>query len=530
MDETKSKEGWASLMDDLARFVQLPAAERGPFVVRLREAPPPTAADAVDAIAAIHRALAQLPYVFDVRSDRWDGVMQVLLPHFVRWAAGGTTPPAVDAEAARLAGVYRNLGKDQPQRWRILQILAAVCGPQSIDALVDLFVDDPPTDPKRIDALFAQLWRQAALPVDRLFPRLFEALRHPQLGAMILELSSDLFRRGKAVRHPAAVRERQLSNLLEQLLPELDRVARRPQDLGKDPATVAQIVERSVQTASAVMDALGLIGEPESAPALRKGLSALHRRLQAEAACALARMGEEEGLEKLAALAADPAVRLRALTYLEELNHLEAAAPENRTADAVAEAEAAACLARPTQFGLSPTHLELWDKRSLLWPGGSKPVDCRLYKYHYRLPGGVLSGAAIVGPMTHALPLDFQGLTAADALALYCGWQVEHDEIRRIPPEHWGDLERDDFEAAASALAEAGFSSLRPVERIAFFGSTIWVMRGEYHDAPAAAILDAGRPVAHPLRNVPRSLQPTDYASLLIGRKILEQFNPGWSA
>lgn len=520
-------ESWGALLDDLARFVQLTAAERTEFLARWKRLPAPSPAETIDAVRAIHRAFAHLPYVFDEQTDRWEPVFQPLFPSLLRRAAAGQVDPLLDDAAADLGVLYRNLGKEQPQRRRLLQILAAVGGEKAIAALVVLLIDEPPTDPKAVESIFALLWRQTALPPAWLFPQLLEAIRHPQLAALILEYASELFRKGRVPTHPAAPRRQQLATLLEELFPELLRIARRPNDYAKDPQELTRVVERSVHLAGAIIDTLGLIGDPASRDVLRLGFETPHRKLQAEAASALARLKDDEGITKLAELAADPGSRVRALAYLEELGRLDAVEPEHCSPDAVAEGEAAACLNRPTQFGLAPSKMNLWDRRKLFWPGFDKPVECRLFEYAYVLPGGTVTGVVLTGPMTHSLPLDFRGLTPVEVLALYCGRLTDHDEIRRVVPENWTDRERIEFDAVAAAIAEEGWSGLRPIERISFFGEIVWNLIGDRDGTVAALLWENDVLTPHPLRRVPRSLQAVDHASLLIGLRILRQFNPG---
>ena len=74
--------------------------------------------------------------------------------------------------------------------------------------------------------------------------------------------------------------------------------------------------------ASALCDAIALIGDTDKTTALFQAMDLAHRRIQAEAAAALVRLGIEAGSQRLGGLAEEPSVRLRVLAYAEELGIL----------------------------------------------------------------------------------------------------------------------------------------------------------------------------------------------------------------
>ena len=59
----------------------------------------------------------------------------------------------------------------------------------------------------------------------------------------------------------------------------------------------------------AICDALGFIGDARAIPHLKHVMDLRHRRLQVEAAAALVRLGDEDGIQRLAERASDTPMR-----------------------------------------------------------------------------------------------------------------------------------------------------------------------------------------------------------------------------
>ena len=127
-------------------------------------------------------------------------------------------------------------------------------------------------------------------------------------------------------------------------------------------------MEDSVDLAVALCDACALLGDTLAIGKLRQALPLRHRRLRTEAAAALARLGDEEGLESLVSLAAEPICRLRVLAFAEELGLLDRVEPQHRTLAAQAESELALGWPSRDRWGLS-ARLELIDERTHSGPG-----------------------------------------------------------------------------------------------------------------------------------------------------------------
>ena len=110
-----------------------------------------------------------------------------------------------------------------------------------------------------------------------------------------------------------------LNMLLGEVSGRLGSFEENPRAFGDDVDTVQSTLGEAVALAVSLCDALGLIGDESSIGKLNQTVDLRHRRVQCEAAGALAKLGEEVGKKRLLELAADPAARLRAIHYADEL-------------------------------------------------------------------------------------------------------------------------------------------------------------------------------------------------------------------
>jgi hypothetical protein len=276
----------------------------------------------------------------------------------------------------------------------------------------------------------------------------------------------------------------------------------------------------------ALCDALALIGDRQVVGKLYRAMELGHRHVRAEAASALARLGEEAGKKELMALAAEPIVRLRVLAYAEELGALDEVAAEYRSPVARAEAELVLWLADPAQFGMPPQQVDLLDSRQQFWPGYDEPIDCYLFRYTYRLPRGELSNVAIAGPLIHGFAADFTDVPVADIYAAFAGWQAEHDEIvefeaDRLPAEH-----RPQAEAIEGRLQHAGYDSIQIRHYGLFFGRLVLVATAVHHGNFGSVVSDSDQSFWCPQAEGPWPLGPDEAYNMYKGRRLLETFNP----
>jgi hypothetical protein len=236
-------------------------------------------------------------------------------------------------------------------------------------------------------------------------------------------------------------------------------------------------------------------------------------------------LGDEEGIAELVRLAAEPVVRARVLAYAEELQLLDRVPAEYRTPAARAEGELAAWLALPKQYGLAPQEIELVDELRQYWPGYEDPVDCFLFSYEYRLPGGGWSGIGVVGPLTQSLRIDLEDFPPSDIYALYAGWQAEHEAISLVDVVDLSETDRQRLEALAATLSEAGYERPRLVYLGRFFEELHPIFAAARSGQPGHVVLDGGSPHWYPLGSMQQPLGAAHAYDMHKGRKLLRSFN-----
>jgi hypothetical protein len=270
-------------------------------------------------------------------------------------------------------------------------------------------------------------------------------------------------------------------------------------------------------------DSLALCRDTVAIPRLAHAMSLKHRRIQVEAAAALARLGEPSGTERLVDLVSEPIARLRAISYLEELGK-EARVPEQyATPAARAQAELVTCLSEPFCMGVPPTSCELLDERQQFWPGYDDRVPCYLFQFSYKLSRGLYQNVGMAGPLVHAFRSDISFLTHEDIYAVFAGWQAEHDAIRELPVA--SDTRRDaDFERLRRHAVGEGFDQLNPLMDATWFGQRVLVARAERDGQSGIVVVEDDA-----VRWYPRAMTRTLEAELVYcldkGRKLLRTFN-----
>jgi hypothetical protein len=306
----------------------------------------------------------------------------------------------VGEHAWLLGELYQVWGEENPVRYRLLQWLAVSRRPEHLKQLSDLLVESPLQDAVQIALVFSPLVQESRLEDLRLlFPRLLDGLGNLPSAAPILDLANYAARKRAVTEHPAMPHAQRLADLLGKLARQLEFLEEQPPDDETTGQQLSRQVADAVSLTVSLCDALALIGDRNHIGKLRQALELRHRRIQTEAAAALARLGEDVGKETLLGLAAEPVARLRVLAYAEELGIGEEIADELQTPLARAESSLVLWLGEPTQLGIPPTTCELFDQRELFWPGYSEPINCYLFRFTYELAGGQYSNIGIAGPI-----------------------------------------------------------------------------------------------------------------------------------
>ena len=238
-------------------------------------------------------------------------------------------------------------------------------------------------------------------------------------------------------------------------------------------------------------DAFALLDHRDAAPQLRQALDLKHRRVQTEAAAALARIGDELGKTTLIELANQPVSRMRVLAYAEELDFLDEISLELRGEIAVAESHLAIWLSEPAQMGLAPSSIELFDNREMLWPSYEHPVQCYLFTYSYGTGPQSLSNIAICGPLTHAFAADLRPLSTDDIYAAFAGWQTIHQEIFQTTLEKSRTVAPGIIAQLESDLKHTDDGDSATIETVGnFFGQWVLVASGIRDSQRSTLIVD----------------------------------------
>jgi len=449
-----------------------------------------------------------------------------LAPQWERFGAGAFADTLSDAPTlAALRRIYQQCEPEQELKGQVLRGLALAATPAALELFLELMLAEPPQRSEHADQAFVPLFRRKDQRVAELYPRLLLAVQHPQIATAVLDLANYLVRERVMATHPGRERWQQLAELLGGVVQHLDQLERHPNQYAKSPEELSEKVGQSVGLAIALCDALGLIGEPQTVGRLRQALELGHRRIKTEAAAALARLGDDEGVEALQDLVAQPASRPQAIAYLTELGLEEKIDPQFRTPGARAEGEFAAWLASRSQIGVPPHHLQVIDRRQQFWPGFSEPVDCSLIRYEYNFPGGRLTGIGIAEPVIHSFQVDLEDLPPDDIYAMYAGWSAEHPSIRETPVDQLDPEMRERVDGIAGHLETMGYTQIRPIKLGEFFGQQIPVYVAKHEDKLGVVMVEGGRVQWIPAGNSRRPLGPHEAYNLLKGRKLLEAFN-----
>ena len=450
-------------------------------------------------------------------------ILTVLHASAVRAAGGGV--PAVEPEI--LADVADHLPASATNTHLLGHLLASRRDADSLSALVEFLRDHPPGEWTAAGQVLSPLMQSDDWPVEAFFPAALDLIGDGDLAAPVLDVASYTFRAMDHRPHVAAGRVAVLNRLLGEVVARLARFESDPRSFGDDVATVQRRLGAAVALAVSLCDNLGAIGEETSVPKLEAALELKHRRVQCEAAGALASMGVDEGKQRLLALAADPAARLRSLAYAEELGFGDEVDPTYRSADSTAIAEMAVWLSAPMQMGVPPTALEVVESRTLAWPGFEEPIGVTLVGFEYDAGGRRYSNVGVTGPITHVMSCDVADLPVDDIFAVYAGWQVEHDEIFEVPREVWNDAQQRIAGELAKVLDREGYEDLRP-ERLGFFLDEVAaVFTADKDGTEVRAVTDGLETIDVAVGGRGRPLGAEDVLCLYRGRKILRTFNPG---
>jgi hypothetical protein len=524
MNEDQLQAVWNQLLADLPGYGELSPERRAAIGETLRETE-------LDDVEGIDEFLEVLTSRKPAAADGREHVLALFLqysvqPWLLRDTAHGLTPAAV----SRLAQWHRVPESAALLRFPILKTLAIDAYPPAAAALAELITTAPPEDARQSLLSLVPLFQPREQPpagAAALFPKLLDAVALPALAPAVLDLANFFTRRGVLAEHPAKARVAELTNLLGAVVGRLSRMEEHPREFAETPQALSEIVNETVTLVVSLCDALALAGDPAAIGKLRQVLDLPHRRLQTEAAAALARLGEDEGRDRLMELAKQPVVRTRALHYLEELGAADKLDAALRTPEARAEGDLAAWMAQPTRFGVAPDTLELIDTTKQFWPGYVDPVTCYLFVYEYERGQKTVSGVGLVGPTVNALQVDLQDLPPGDIYALYAGLDSEHGEIYETPVDELSPDQADAWQNVSEALKNQGYENAELALWGHFFGEQFAVATARHNGREGVLIVADDHSEWFSLPATSRTLGATEMYDLFKGRRLLKAFNKG---
>jgi len=454
------------------------------------------------------------------------GLLRLIHVRVLRGLAAGDPDALRGLQPEWLVRIIRQSSPQVANRHLLMQLLAMMRTPSSLESLVGVLIDLPPRGWMAAGQILSPLMQHDDWPIDHVFPNLLDCLSEPSLAAPILDLAGHLVRSGRVPSHPASDRIASLNALLGQVGDRLGRFEEDPRSFGDDVEQVQAILGEAVALAVSLCDAVGLIGDESSIAALNKAAELRHRRVQCEAAGALARLGDGAGVQQLIALAAEPSARLRAIAYLDELGMSEKIDETYRLPAATAEAEIALWLSQPQQMGVPPTSVEVVDSRRMLWPSYHDPVDVFLVRFQYDFGDRSYSNIGIAGPTVFALNADVADLPPEDIYAIYAGWHVEHEDIFTVPANEFNEAQRRLVEPLVTHLQRKEYEDVRP-ELLGFFlEETAAVFSATRAGSACVVITDGLETMDLPTEGRLRPATALDLFHLYKGRKMLRTFNP----
>ncbi len=428
-------------------------------------------------------------------------------------------------EADSVTGVLEALPQPTPNTHLLLQLLSMDRGRESLTALASAIPIHPPRDWMEAGHLLSPLMQNDDWPIDAVFPALLELLDRPPLAAPVLDLANYVTRVGRTPTHPAADRVATLDALLGEIAHRLDRFEEDPRSFGDDVTEVQSRLGEAVALAVSLCDALGIIGDRSAIGSLNRTVELRHRRVQCEAAGALARLGEQSGEQRLIELTAEPAARLRAIHYLDELGLGNRVDPRWRDESATAEAEMALWLSQPQQMGVPPTSVEVIASRRMMWPSFEEPVDVRLVRFEYSFGDQRYSNVGMTGPAVFALSADVADLPNEDIYAIYAGWQAEHPEIFTVPADQLNEAQRRLIDPLTRHLDRSEYESIEP-ELLGFFlDEHAGVFRAVRDGTTCRVVTDGLETIDQAVEGRMRPLGAAELFHLFKGRKMLRTFN-----
>lgn len=425
-----------------------------------------------------------------------------------------------------LSRVDQSLPEHTPNRHLLLHLLAMIRSGESLGLLVQMLQTATPK--KWIDAaqVLSPLMQHTDWPIHAVFPDILICLQYPSLAAPLLDLANFLMRTNRVHEHPASEQIDALNHLLGEVTNRLGKFEEDPRSFGDQVDVVQATLSEAVALAVSLCDAIALIGDESSISKLNQTIDLRHRRVQCEAAGALAKFGDDIGKKRLLELSEDPAARLRAIAYADELDFGDDVDEKFREPEATAEAELALWLTQPQQMSVPPTKIEVIDSRRMMWPSFVDPVDIFLVRFEYNFGERNYSNVGIAGPVAFAFSTDVADLPIDDIYSIYAGWHADHPEIFTVAAEQFNEAQNRAIEPFTQHLQHLGYDEIKPALLGFFLDEHAGVFVARRDHTECVVVTDGLETIDHPIAGRLRPLSPDDIFNLFKGRKMLRTFNP----
>ncbi len=422
--------------------------------------------------------------------------------------------------------LYRLAPNESDLRNHLLRWMAVEGSEEALQIWTDLICDDPPEHRVGIVLAFAPLMQTDFEPSPWMLSQLLNhGTSHSQIAPAIFDLFNYYYRHQKVEDHPAIERINELTDLLGLLAGQLGKIedGKFPEGLGV--SEINQLVSDSVALIVALCDTFAQLEHEPAIGKLNQTLELRHRRVQTEAAAALARLNDESGKKVLIQLAEQPVARLRVLAYAEELGIKDEISLEFQGEIAMAESHLAIWLAEPAQMGLAPSGLKFLESREFYWPSYEHPVHCYLFEYHYGSDDQMHRNIGISGPLTHAFAADLKHLEVDEIYAAFAGWQTIHHEIYQISLHRAQQTFSNEYRRLISNLEAEAYDEHQPLTAASFFGELLLIADATKNGQKGTAIVEANQTIWFSEGNAEAPIDSTMAYTIWRGKQLLANFN-----
>ena len=423
--------------------------------------------------------------------------------------------------------LYQNSPIEADLRNQLLHWLAASGDVDALKLWANLVTSQPPEHRLGLVMAFAPLMQKDFDPPPWLQEKMLtDGTSQMQIAPLVFDVFNFWFRSKKVSSHPAEPRLEQLLTLFGQLIGQLGKIEEGNIRKDVDLLTLNLQISDSVSLVVSLCDFFGLLKSELAKPKLHQAMALKHRRVQTEAAAALARLGDEDGKQTLIGLAEEPVARLRVLNYAEELGFLKDVSLEWQGEIATAESHLAIWLSDPRQVGFAPAEIKLIDNREMNWPSYDHPVQCYLFDYRYGLKEDAPGNIGICGPMTYAFPADLRGLDHEDQYAAFAGWQTVHEEIFVTTLDRARAAAPTEVSALEVRMNSVEDGVIEKAELVGnFFGQWVLLASGETEGQQATLVIDEEGENWISCGNPNAPIDAETVWSIVQGRKLLAHFN-----